>query len=177
MTEPTARKPARPGTIASLRAALRSRRIGAVTLQSFSSGLPLGLIWIARPAFLTYRGVDIKTVGLFPLAQAPWTFQSLWAPLLDRFEPGFLGRKRSWIVIWQGALLAGTGLLAAAGASPSVGVVAALAILIAFASASQDIVIDGYAVDVLEKSEQGLAVGARVAFYRAALLLSGAVTI
>jgi PAT family beta-lactamase induction signal transducer AmpG len=167
----------RPGTLQSLRAALNSRRIGAVAIQSFSSGLPLGLVWIALPAYLTYRGVDIRTVGLFSLAQAPWTFKFLWAPLLDRFEPRFLGRKRSWIVVWQGALLAGTGLLALAGASPSLGAVAGLAILVAFASASQDVVIDGYAVDVLEKSEQGLAVGARVALYRGAMLLSGAVAI
>ncbi len=167
----------RAGTWESLRAALGSRRIGAVTIQSFSSGLPLGLVWIALPAYLTYRGVDIRTVGLFSLAQAPWTFKFLWAPFLDRFEPGFLGRKRSWIVICQAALLGGIGLLAAAGVSPSVGVVAGLAMLVAFASASQDVVIDGYAVDVLEKSEQGLAVGARVALYRAAMLLSGAVAI
>jgi PAT family beta-lactamase induction signal transducer AmpG len=167
----------RPGTWESLRAALGSRRIGAVTIQSFSSGLPLGLVWIALPAYLTYRGVDIRTVGLFSLAQAPWTFKFLWAPLLDRFEPRFLGRKRSWIVVWQGVLLALFAVLAGAGASPSVGVVAALAILVAFASASQDVVIDGYAVDVLEKSEQGLAVGARVALYRGAMLLSGAVAI
>jgi len=167
----------RPGTLSSLRAALGSRRIGAVTLQSFSSGLPLGLVWIALPAYLTYRGVDIKTVGLFSLAQAPWTFKFLWAPLLDRFEPRFLGRKRSWIVVWQAALLVGIGLLAAAGTSPSIGVIVALSMLVAFASASQDVVIDGYAVDVLEKSEQGLAVGARVALYRAAMLLSGAVAI
>ena len=106
--------PERPGTLQSLSAALASRRIGAVTLQSFSSGLPLGLVWIALPAYLTYRGVDIRTVGLFSLAQAPWTFKFLWAPLLDRFEPRFLGRKRSWIVVWQAALLVGIGLLAAA---------------------------------------------------------------
>ncbi len=174
MTESAQR---RPGTWESLHAALGSRRIGAVVIQSFSSGLPLGLVWIALPAYLTYRGVDIRTVGLFSLAQAPWTFKFLWAPLLDRFEPRFLGRKRSWIVVWQAALLAGTGLLALGGASPSVGAVAGLAVLVAFASASQDVVIDGYAVDVLEKSEQGLAVGARVALYRGAMLLSGAVAI
>lgn len=167
----------RPGTWQSLQAALGSRRIGAVAIQSFSSGLPLGLVWIALPAYLTYRGVDIRTVGLFSLAQAPWTFKFLWAPLLDRFEPRFLGRKRSWIVVWQGALLAGIGLLALAGASPSLGAVAGIALLVAFASASQDVVIDGYAVDVLEKSEQGMAVGARVALYRGAMLLSGAVAI
>src|SRR5207244_6090743 len=108
MTGSTAGKRARPGTIASFRAALGSRRLAAVTLQSFSSGLPLGLVWIALPAFLTYRGVDIKTVGLFSLAQAPWSFKFLWSPLMDRYGPRFgaLGRRRSWILICQAFLMA-----------------------------------------------------------------------
>lgn len=172
-----AERPRRVGTLASLKAAVSSRRLGAVTLQSFASGLPLGLVWIALPAWLTYRGVDIKTVGLFSLAQAPWTFKFLWAPLMDRFNPGFLGRKRSWMVVSQVFLLLGIGALAFQADAPTVGAVAALAIFVAFWSASQDIAIDGYAVEVLEKSEQGTAVGARVALYRAATLLSGAVAI
>ena len=172
-----AEKPTRVGTLASLRAAVSSRRIGAVTLQSFASGLPLGLVWISLPAWLTYRGVDIRTVGLFSLAQAPWTFKFLWAPLMDRYSPGFLGRKRSWMIVSQVFLMAGLAALALQGASPRVGLVAAAATFIAFWSASQDIAIDGYAVEVLERSEQGLAVGARVAFYRAATLVSGAVAI
>jgi MFS transporter, PAT family, beta-lactamase induction signal transducer AmpG len=169
----------RVGTWASLRAAASSRRIGAVTLQSFSSGLPLGLIWIALPAFLTYRGVDIKTVGLFSLAQAPWTFKFLWSPLMDRYGPRFpgIGRRRSWILVSQLALMLAILGLASAGATAGVGLIAGLALLIAFASASQDIVIDAYAVEVLERSEQGLAVGARTALARTAVLLSGAVTI
>src|SRR5207244_11233965 len=112
MTGSTAGKRARPGTIASFRAALGSRRLAAVTLQSFSSGLPLGLIWIALPAWLTYRGVDIKTIGLFSLAQAPWPFKFLWAPLMDRYSPGFLGRKRSWMVVTQLVLTVGIAALA-----------------------------------------------------------------
>ena len=167
----------RPSTLASLRAALGSRRIGAVTLQSFASGLPLGLVWISLPAWLAYRGVDIKTIGLFSLAQAPWTFKFLWAPAMDRWSPGFLGRKRSWMLVFQALLAVSIGLLALEARSPSVAAVAALAILVAFASASQDIAIDGYAVEVLEKPELGTAVGARVALYRAATLLSGAVAI
>ncbi|MGE5279013.1 MAG: AmpG family muropeptide MFS transporter [Acidobacteriota bacterium] len=170
-------RPRRLGTLASLEAALSSRRIGAVALQSFASGLPLGLIWIALPAWLTYRGVDIKAVGLFSLAQAPWTFKFLWAPLMDRYSPGFLGRKRSWMVISQVLLMLGIGSLALQANAPRVGVVAAIALFVAFWSASQDIAIDGYAVEVLEKGEQGAAVGARVALYRAATLLSGAVAI
>ncbi len=168
----------RAGMGTSLKAAFTSRRIGAVTLQSFSSGLPLGLVWIALPAFLTYRGVDIKTVGLFSLAQAPWTFKFLWSPLMDRFGPRFgrIGRRRSWILVCQLFLFLVTLALAGA-ASADVVVIAAIAILIAFGSASQDIVIDAYAVEVLERSEQGLAVGARTALARTAVLLSGAVTI
>lgn len=156
---------------------MHSRRIGAVTLQSFSSGLPLGLIWIALPAWLTYRGVDIKTVGLFSLAQAPWTFKFLWAPLMDRYRLPILGRKRSWMIVCQLFLFAGCVLLALLSADPKVGTVALLAVFIAFWSASQDIAIDGYAVEVLEREEQGLAVGARVALYRAATLIAGAVAI
>ena len=169
----------RLGMWASLKAAASSRRIGSVTLQSFSSGLPLGLVWIALPAFLTYRGVDIRTVGLFSLAQAPWTFKFLWSPLMDRYGPRFgsIGRRRSWILVCQVFLMAAILALAAAGGSADVAIVAALAILVAFGSASQDIVIDAYAVEVLERSEQGLAVGARTALARSAVLLSGAVTI
>ncbi len=167
----------RVGTVESLRAAISSRRLGAVAIQSFASGLPLGLVWIALPAWLTYRGVDIKTVGLFSLAQAPWTFKFLWAPLMDRFSPGFLGRKRAWMIVSQFFLLGSIALLATQSESPRVGMVAALAIFIAFWSASQDIAIDGYAVEVLEPSEMGTAVGARVALYRAATLVSGAVAI
>jgi PAT family beta-lactamase induction signal transducer AmpG len=167
------------GTWASLKAAATSRRIGAVTLQSFSSGLPLGLVWIALPAFLTYRGVDIKTVGLFSLAQAPWTFKFLWSPLMDRYGPRFgsIGRRRSWILVCQAFLMAGMLGLAVFGGSADVAVVAMLALFVAFGSASQDIVIDAYAVEVLERSEQGMAVGARTALARTAVLLSGAVSI
>ena len=177
MSSAAAEKPRRAGTLASLRAAMSSRRIGVVTLQSFSSGLPLGLVWISLPAWLTYRGVDIRTVGLFSLAQAPWTFKFLWAPLMDRYSPRFLGRRRSWMILCQLFLIVGLLGLAAQGASPKVGAVAAVATFIAFWSASQDIAIDAYAVEVLERSEQGLAVGARVALYRAATLISGAVAI
>lgn len=169
----------RVGTWASLKAAAASRHIGAVTLQSFSSGLPLGLVWVALPAFLTYRGVDIRTVGLFSLAQAPWSFKFLWSPLMERFGPRFgsVGRRRSWILICQLFLMASILALAGAAHSTHVTVIAGLALLIAFGSASQDIVIDAYAVEVLERSEQGLAVGARNALARSAVLIAGALTI
>ena len=168
---------ARASTLESLRAATRSPRVRAVALQSFSSGLPLGLVWIFLPAWLAYRHVNIKTIGLFSLAQMPWNFKFLWAPLMDRFSLPFLGRKRSWIVVSQILLVAGTLALAVEARDPSVLAVAALATFVAFASASQDIAVDAYAVEALEPGELGLAVGARVSVYRLAMYLSGALAI
>ena len=163
---------------ASLKAAAHSRRIGAVTLQSFSSGLPLGLVWIALPAFLTYRGFDIKTVGLFSLAQAPWSFKFLWSPLMDRYGPRFgsVGRRRAWILICQVLLTAGILGLAAVGGAADVGTVALLALFIAFASACQ-MALGALASLRCTSARAGIAVGARTALARTAVLLSGAVTI
>src|ERR1044072_9915776 len=100
----------------------RSWRLVSVALQSSASGLPLGLVWIAIPTWMTQAGVDIKTVGLFSLAQAPWTFKFLWSPLMDRFGPRFgrIGRRRSWILVCQLFLCAVTLDLAGA-ASAGVG--------------------------------------------------------
>ena len=168
----------RPGTWASVRAASGSWRLLSVVLLSFSSGLPLGLVWIAIPAWMARAGVDIKVIGLFTLAQAPWSFKLLWSPSMDRFPPPFLGRKRGWILISQLALVALGFWMAGVSDHPeAVWVIGALAMAIAFASATQDIAIDAYAVEVLRKEEHGLAVGARTAFYRAAMLVSGGVSI
>ena len=156
----------------------RSWRLVSVVLQSFASGLPLGLVWIAIPTWMTQAGVDIKVVGLFTLAQVPWTFKFLWSPLMDRYPPPFMGRKRGWIFIAQLALL-GLGLWLAAVSDPpvAVGMIGALTLATGLAAATQDIAIDAYAVEVLRREEQGAAVGARTAMYRAAMFLSGGLAI
>jgi PAT family beta-lactamase induction signal transducer AmpG len=157
---------------------MRSRRTGAVVLQSFASGLPLGLVWYAIPDWMRDIGVDIRVVGLITLAQAPWTFKVLWAPLMDRYVPPFWGRRRGWMAVTQVALLVFGLLLAGVGERPeAVWVVGAFAMAIALASATQDVAIDAYAVEVLHKDEQGAAAGARTAMYRAALLVSGGAAI
>jgi PAT family beta-lactamase induction signal transducer AmpG len=157
---------------------MRSKRTAAVVLQSFASGLPLGLVWYAIPDWMRDIGVDIRVVGLITLAQAPWTFKVLWAPLMDRYVPPFWGRRRGWMAVTQVALFALGLLLAGVGERPeAVWVVGALAMAVALASASQDIAIDAYAVEVLRKDEQGAAAGARTAMYRAALLVSGGAAI
>ena len=169
---------ARPGALRSIVASMRSWRTASVALLSFSSGLPLGLVTIAIPDWMRAIGLDIRVVGLMTLAQAPWTFKIVWSPLMDRYAPPWFGRRRGWAALAQVALFAFTLLLAGVGNHPDAPwVVAALALAIAFASASQDIAIDAYAVDVLRPEEQGTAVGARIALYRAAMLVSGGLAI
>jgi PAT family beta-lactamase induction signal transducer AmpG len=166
------------GTWRSLRAVAGSRRLLSVALLSFSSGLPLGLVWIAIPAWLTRAGVDIKVVGLFTLAQAPWTFKFLWSPLMDRYALPLLGRKRGWLLLAQAGLCAlGLWLAGVSDHPEAVWVIGSLTLAIALAAATQDIAYDAYAVEVLRREEQGMAVGARVALYRAAMYLSSGLAI
>jgi PAT family beta-lactamase induction signal transducer AmpG len=157
---------------------MRSWRTASVTLLSFSSGLPLGLVWYSIPDWMRDIGVDIRLVGLFTLAQAPWAFKVLWSPLMDRYVPPFWGRRRGWMALTQIALAVLSLLLAGVGDHPdTIWVVGALALAIAFASASQDIAYDAYTVDVLRTEEQGAAAGARTAVYRAAMAVSGGAAI
>jgi PAT family beta-lactamase induction signal transducer AmpG len=168
----------KPTTWQSLRAVVGSWRLLSVVLLSFSSGLPLGLVWIAIPAWMARAGVDIKVIGLFSLAQAPWTFKLLWSPSMDAYPLPFLGRKRGWILASQVALVGlGLSLSGVSNQPQAVWVIGSLALAIAFASATQDIAIDAYAVEVLRPEEHGIAVGARVALYRGAMLVSGGVSI
>jgi MFS transporter, PAT family, beta-lactamase induction signal transducer AmpG len=168
----------RPGAFRSLWLALKSWRTASVVLLSFASGMPLGLVWIAIPDWLRSIGVDIRVVGLITLAQAPWTFKFLWSPLMDRFSPGFWGRRRGWIALAQVALFFATLGLAGIGDDPEAAwVMGAFALAIAFASATQDIAYDAYTVDVLRQEEQGVASGAKIAVYRGAMFFAGAFAI
>ena len=167
--------PRRPGGLESLWRSLQSWRTASVVLLSFSSGMPLGLVWIAIPDWMRSEGVDIRLVGLFSLAQAPWTFNVLWAPLMDRFRLPFLGRRRGWALLAQLVLGLATLSLAGIGTVPDGPWVAlALTLAIAFAAATQDIAVDAYAIDVLRRDEQGVAVGARIGMYRLGMQLAGA---
>ena len=163
-----------PSALSGLAQAMRSWRTAAVALLSFSSGLPLGLVWYSVPDWMRDIGVDIRVVGLFTLAQAPWAFKVVWSPLMDRYVPPFWGRRRGWMAVTQLALAVLGLVLAGVGRHPdAIWVVGAIALGIALASATQDVAIDAYAVEVLRPEEQGAAVGARVALYRAAMVVSG----
>src|ERR1051326_4650340 len=84
----------------------RSRKMAALTLLGFSSGVPLFLSQRTLQAWLTTSGVDLSTIGFFSLIGLPYSLKFLWSPLLDRYCPPFLGRRRSWIVATQAALAA-----------------------------------------------------------------------
>jgi PAT family beta-lactamase induction signal transducer AmpG len=156
------------GTLASLRRALQSWRTGAVTLLSFSSGLPLGIVLYTVPYWMQQEGIDIKTIGLITAAQIPYAFKFVWSPLMDRFAPRW-GRKRAWILVGQLMLAASVGFFALSAGRPTVLLVALLTLIVSFASATQDIAVDAYAVEVLRPEERGVAVGARNAFARGAM--------
>src|SRR4029453_12667913 len=110
--------PARPSTFESLSRSMRSWRTASVVLQSFSSGLPLGLVLVAVPAWLKLQGYDNTTIGWVTAAQLPYAFKFLWSPLMDRYAPPFLGRKRGWAVVAQAGLLVAMLGLAWVAASP-----------------------------------------------------------
>src|ERR671925_1018839 len=96
---------AHPGALRGIARSMTSWRTAAVSLLSFASGLPFGLVLIAIPDWMRSIGVDIRLVGLFTLTQAPWTFKVFWAPLLERYRLPWLGRWRGWTALMQVVLL------------------------------------------------------------------------
>ncbi len=155
-------------------AALGNRRILVVLLLGFSSGLPLALTASTLQAWMTVENVDLKTIGVFTLVGLPYTWKFLWAPLMDRFVPPFLGRRRGWMLATQIALMVGIALIGAMDPKAAPWALAALAVFVAFMSASQDIVYDAYSTDVLRENERGMGAAAKVLGYRIAMLVSGA---
>lgn len=150
-------------------------RLAAVTLLGFASGVPLALTGQAMQAWLTVDGIDLATIGFLSLVGLPYTFKFLWAPLMDRFELPLLGRRRGWLVLTQLALAAVLLAMAASPPKESIRVFALLAVLLAFVSASQDVVVDAYRTDVLPPPERGMGASLGVMGYRLAMILSGGI--
>ncbi len=148
-------------------------RLIAVTLLGFASGLPLSLSGSTLQAWFTDSGVDIVTIGFLSLVGQPYVYKFLWSPLLDRFSLPFADRRRGWIIISQCFLI--LILFSMAFQSPALAPVAlgVLAMMLAFASATQDISIDAYRADLLKPRERGLGAALSVGGYRIAMLVSG----
>jgi MFS transporter, PAT family, beta-lactamase induction signal transducer AmpG len=149
-----------------------SRKMAVLLVLGFSSGLPLYFTDKMLQAWMTVEGADLTTIGVFGLVGLPSAFKFVWAPLLDRYVPPFLGRRRGWLVITQLLLLLATAAMALHDPRRGLQLLAVNAVLIAFFSASQDIVGDAYRTDVLAEREMGPGASIWVLGYRIAMLVT-----
>ncbi len=152
---------------------IKDRRILAVLLLGFSSGLPLALTGATLQAWFTQAGVNIIAIGALSLVGVPYVWKMLWAPVLDRFTPPWWGRRRGWILIAQLGLCLTLFILAHMNPQTQPAWMGWLALLIAFTAATQDIAIDAYRTDILLPDERGLGTAAFIFTYRIAMLISG----
>lgn len=143
-----------------------------------SSGLPIVLILSTLKALLLDKGFDLKTIGFFSLVSIPYTLKFCFAPIIDSCAIPLLtktfGQRKSWIILSQVILAAFISFLGIAGITGSMTTIAVFSVLVAFASASQDIVVDGYRIELFEPENQGLAASFYVYGYRIGMLISGA---
>jgi len=155
-------------------AAIFSGRMLIALLMGFASGLPLLLTGSVLQAWLKDGGIDIRAIGLFALVGLPYTLKFLWSPLFDRYAAPFFGRRRGWLAIMQLAVAGSLVGLSFAQPSPDhLGYISVAALLVAFFSASQDIVIDAYRRETLAEDELGLGSALYVNGYRVGMLLAG----
>ena len=140
--------------------------------MGFSGGLPLLLTWGVLQAWMTEKGIDLTWIGMISLVHLPYTWKFLWAPFLDRFVPPFLGRRRGWLLIAQIALMFAIVGLGYSDPVEKSGLMIVAAVLVAFFSATQDIVIDAYRREDLSDRELGLGSSMYVYGYRLGMLLA-----
>lgn len=155
----------------------RLQRLISILFLGFASGLPLALTGQAMQAWLITDGVTVATIGFLALVGVPYTFKFLWAPLMDRFELPLFGRRRGWLIVSQLLLAASIYYLSTLNFSLAPVIFAMMALLVAFLSASQDIVIDAYRTDLLAANERGIGASMSVLGYRMGMILSGGIAL
>lgn len=152
---------------------LNGRTISILFL-GFSSGLPLYTLIYLMQAWLATAGLDVKALGLFGLMTFPYTFKFLWAPLMDRYSIGRLGRRRGWMAVTQIGLFLVIGGVGMFDPKQKLSLIVLAVAAIAFLSASQDVVVDAYRREILAEEEQGLGAAIIVNAYKAASLIPSA---
>jgi PAT family beta-lactamase induction signal transducer AmpG len=154
------------------------RRIIAILFLGFSSGLPLALTGATLSVWLVEGGVSKTAIGLFALVGLPYTLKFAWAPLIDRLHlpvlTSLLGRRRGWAVLTQAALMLALIGLGSTDPVAELWWMALFAVVVAFCSASQDIVLDAWRVEILDENQYGAGAAAVVLGYRIGMLTSGA---
>jgi len=155
----------------------RPWRVVSIGLLGFASGLPLALSLSTLQAWFTTAGMSLKAIGWITLISQAYVFKFLWAPLLDRFPLPFLGRRRGWILLMQ--LLCGAALLSMSFYTPqgAASTIAFFGVLLAFASATQDIAYDAHRTDLLPPAERGWGTAFSQGGYRLGMLVSGALAL
>jgi len=143
------------------------RKLGWVAVLYFAEGLPFGVVKEVMPVYLRFSGVDLTAIGLYSLIGLPWTLKVLWSPLIDRY-----GDRRSWMAASLAVLAAATAVLGTVPPTAAL-LVGAVMLMIAFASATQDIAIDAYTIGLVDPGEEGSTNGVRVTAARIALIASG----
>ncbi|OIQ96876.1 muropeptide transporter [mine drainage metagenome] len=161
---------------ASVWQAMLNKRMLICVFTGFSSGLPLYFLISLLPAWLRSEGVNLKAIGLFALISLPFTWKFLWAPLFDRYTPP-LGRRRGWLLISQILLLCSIPLFGVLNPVLDIWSIAYLAAVVAFFSASQDIVLDAYRRELLLDIELGLGNVIHVNAYKIAGLVPGSLSL
>ena len=165
-------------SIADTLAVYLQRRVLVVLLLGFSSGLPIVLVGSTLQAWMKQSGIDIKTIGLFAAVAVPYNVKFLWAPLVDSLDVPvlgrLLGRRRAWLLLSQAWLMVAIACLGLCDPAISAFLVAIGALVVATASATQDIVVDAFRVESLPENEQAAGMASYVAAYRVGALISGA---
>ncbi|MEI8395536.1 MAG: MFS transporter [Rhodospirillaceae bacterium] len=154
------------------------RRMLTILLLGFASGLPLALTGATMTVWLAESGISKASIGVFLLAGLPYTLKFLWAPLIDRGRLPWLtrrfGRRRGWLLACQSALMLSLLLLTGENPATAPWSMGLTALLVAFCSASQDIVVDAYRVESLDRPQYGAGAATYVLGYRFGMLASGA---
>lgn len=154
-----------------------NRNLLTIFLLGFSSGLPLSLIGPTLQAWYTVSGVSLAMIGWLTLIGQPYAYKFLWAPFLDHSVPFSWGRRRSWIFLMQGLLALICGVMAFMHPAQTPYLLAFLALLVAFFSATQDTAFDAYRTELLFVEERGIGTSVYTIAYRLAMIVSGAVAL
>ncbi len=154
-----------------------SKKMALCLSLGFASGMPLFVVLTLLGAYLRKEGVNLKEIGLFSLIMIPYTWKFVWSPLVDRYNLFHLGRRRSWMLISQIAVFFSIFLLGQFSPKTSLSVIAVVSVILSFASATQDIVIDAYRREILTDRELGLGTSLFITASRASSLVPGGLSL
>lgn len=160
-----------------LKEALLNKRMLICIFNGFTAGLPIYFIIQLIPAWLRSEGVDLKTIGFFSFVMLPYAWKFLWSPIVDRYVPPFLGRRRGWMLVTQVLIFIFMLSLSTLDANKQIDLVLYAGLAIAFFSATQDIVLDAYRRELLPDEELGLGNSFYANAYRIAGFIPGGLSL